>query len=182
MGKTDYIKSLSILVCSIQVRKKQLARLLNILSPQITEKVEILVETDDEQMTIGTKRNKLLHRAQGDYVAFVDDDDVVSSDYINKILKAMSTLPDCCSLTGEIVHHGRKNAFIHSIEYDRWYEKDGVYYRHPNHLNAIKRELTLQIGFPEKNHGEDHDFSKQILPLLKTEARIDGIIYYYLAS
>jgi len=42
-------------------------------------------------MTIGAKRNQLLHRAKGDYVAFVDDDDLVSSDYVNKVLSAVST-------------------------------------------------------------------------------------------
>jgi len=83
---------------------------------------------------------------------------------------------------GEITHHGKKNRFIHSIEYDRWYEKDGVYFRCPNHLNAIRRELVLRVGFLEKNRGEDHDFSIRIQPLLKTEIKIEGVIYYYLTG
>ncbi len=175
-------KRLSILVCSIQSRKKRLARLMSVLDSQMKRDVEVLVETDSGQMLIGAKRNKLLSRAQGDYVAFIDDDDLVSSDYVEKVLRAVMTSPDCCSLTGEITHHHEKNTFIHSIEHNHWYEENGVYFRCPNHLNAIKRELALQIGFPEKDHGEDRDFSERIFPLLKTEVEINGIIYYYLAS
>lgn len=194
-SKMNDLKRLSILVCSIQRREKQLTRLMNVLNPQMKSNVEVLVETDDGQMSIGAKRNKLLSLAQGDYVAFVDDDDLVSLDYVDKILNAASTSPDCCSLTGEIDHVmsvriGRnrqrrrriKNTFVHSIKHDHWYEKNGVYFRNPNHLNAIKRELTLRVGFPEIDSGEDADFSMKIFSLLKTEVEINGIIYYYLAS
>ncbi len=175
-------KRLSILVCSILSRKNKLSQLMSVLDLQMKSDVEVLVETDNGQMSIGAKRNKLLSRAQGDYVASIDDDDLVSLDYVDKTLNALSTSPDCCSLTGEITHHHEKNTFIHSIEHNHWYEENGVYFRCPNHLNAIKRELALQIGFPEKDHGEDRDFSERIFPLLKTEVEINGIIYYYLAS
>lgn len=190
----DNLKRLSILVCSIRSRKKQLTRLMDVLNPQVKSNVEVLIETDGGQMSIGTKRNKLLSLAQGDYVAFVDEDDLVSLDYVDKVLNATSTSPDCCSLMGEISHvifvaAGRrkrrrrvKNVFIHSTKYDHWYEENGVYFRCPNHLNAIKRELALSVGFLEIDSGEDKDFSMRIFSLLKTETEIDGIIYYYLAS
>jgi len=195
-------KRLSILICSILERAKLLHRLLVCLKPQVTDEVEIITEIDNCEMSIGEKRNKLLLRASGDYVAFIDDDDLVSGDYISKILTATKTSPDCCSLQGEISHvitiHTKKTSqqrtriikrrqrvnhvFFHSIEYDHWFEDCGVYYRCPNHLNAIKRDIALQVGFPSKNSGEDHDFSTQVFPLLKTEAKIEGTIYYYLAS
>jgi len=177
-------KKLSVLICSLIKRKEKLYRLLSHLNSQIQfiKSVEILVETDSGQMSIGTKRNLLLQRAQGDYIAFIDDDDLVSDDYISKILNAIRTNPDCCSLQGEITHHGQKDIFIHSLKYDHWFEKDSIYYRCPNHLNTIRRELALQVKFPEKNHGEDKDFSMLIYPLLKTEIEIEGTIYYYLAS
>lgn len=181
-SKMNYLKRLSILVCSIQRREKQLTRLMNVLNPQMKSNVEVLVETDDGQMSIGAKRNKLLSLAQGDYVAFVDDDDLVSLDYVDKVLNAASTSPDCCSLTGEITHHGKKHLFVHSIEHDHWYEKGGVYFRSPNHLNAIKRELALRVSFPEIDSGEDRIFSTSIFSLLKTEIKIEGILYHYLAS
>ena len=188
-------KRLSILICSLIKRQKQLSQLLSCLNLQVAKNVEVLVETDDGRISIGAKRNSLLYAAQGDYVAFVDDDDSVSLNYVSKILNALAMSPDCCSLTGQITHVvtvcvGRrkkhrqrvKQTFVHSIDYDHWFEKNGIYYRCPNHLNAIKRELALRVGFLEKNKDEDRDFSVRLLPLLKTEVKIEGIIYYYLAS
>jgi len=183
-------KRLSILICSIIERAKLLHRLLVHLKVQMTDAVEVITEIDNCEMTIGEKRNKLLSRAQGDYVAFIDDDDLVSDDYISKILAAIKTKPDCCSLQGEITHlMGPKNAkkmqtdlFKHSIEYDHWFENNGIYYRCPNHLNAIKRNIALQVGFTPKNVGEDYDFSTQVFPLLKIEEKITETIYYYYAD
>lgn len=182
-------KKLSILICSIKGRERELERLLDLLELQTTNDVEILVEVDNKKITIGEKRNILLKRARGDYVTFVDDDDKVSSDYIFKILGAIETSPDCCGIEGEIDHmQGRRRQryrctqkFIHSRKYTKWYEQNKIYYRCPNHLNPIRRELAGQIMFPEKSQGEDKIFSMLILSLLKTEVFIEGIIYYYKA-
>lgn len=174
-------KKLSILVCSLSSRVDKLNRLLQVLQPQITEQVELLIKTDNGEIPIGKKRNLLLEEAKGDYVAFVDDDDLVSTDYVIKILEATRNNPDCCSLNGIITFQGQcPRVFIHSLKYTEWFERNQIYYRCPNHLNAIKRELCLQVKFPETNHGEDRDFSTRILPLLKEETPIHGTIYHYL--
>ena len=97
-----------------------------------------------------------------------------------KILEGIKEEPDCCSLTGIVTTNGKNpKKFIHSLKYDKWFESKGIYYRNPNHLNAIKRDLALKVGFTRKSHGEDRDFSMAILPHLKTEHYIDGPIYYY---
>ena len=89
-------------------------------------------------------------------------------------------LPDCCSLTGEIhFKNGVTRTFKHSIDYDEWEMVGGVYLRYPNHLNTVKRELALQVGFKDMGHGEDKDYSDRLKPLLKTEAKIEGVIYHY---
>ena len=80
-------KKLSILICSLASRADKLQRLMNVLQPQINDSVELLVKTDNGEMPIGKKRNLLLEEASGAYIAFVDDDDLVSEDYVkNKTL------------------------------------------------------------------------------------------------
>lgn len=159
-----------------------LARLRAVLDPQITDEVEVLVNSDSGEMSIGDKRNALLKAATGDYVAFVDDDDLVRTTYVKQILAALSTNPDCVGIEGVMTINGnlqQGRLFIHSLRYRSWFEKDGVYYRNPNHLSPVKRELALQVGFPAINHGEDHDYSKRLLALLNTEVYINGPIYHY---
>jgi len=176
MGK----KKFSILICTLEDRKDLLKRLLRILKPQMVDSVEIIIQKDSGEKTTGKKRNKLLRRANGDYVAFVDDDDVVSINYVSKILWALQENPDCCSLQGLLIRENVEYSFFHSLKYKKWFKKRGIYYRSPNHLNAIKRELALQVRFPNKNEGEDRDFSFRVRPLLKTEVVISGVLYYYL--
>ena len=191
---------LSILICSLYGRHESLDTLLHILDDQKDNQIEILIEKDNGVMTIGAKRNILLERAQGEYMCFVDDDDVVSDNYISKILEAIETKPDCCGIEGLIFMRPRirnrdryspkrwlqgqrvQRKFIHSIRYKTWFEEHHIYYRCPNHLNPVKRELALQVMFPSLNNEEDRDYSIRLLPLLKTEVYIKGIIYNYLAS
>jgi glycosyltransferase involved in cell wall biosynthesis len=174
-------KKLSILICSLSSRADKLQRLMTVLEPQLNEHTELLIKTDNGEIPIGKKRNILLDESTGDYVAFVDDDDLVSDDYVRKILDAIQTNPDCCGMQGVITFQGRNpRMFIHSLKYKEWFEKNNVYYRCPNHLNPVKRSIALQVKFPETNFGEDRDFSTRLYPLLKEERFISGVIYHYL--
>jgi hypothetical protein len=170
---------LSILIPTVPERKGLLADLVTHLRAQ-GGNVEIL--TDNGPEVVGVKRNRLLSRAKGKGVAFVDDDDWVVHNYIALLLEGIEMGVDCCSLTGEITTNGlNPRKFIHSIQYDSYFEKEGVYYRPPNHLNCIKAEIAKQFLFPETNCGEDTDWAMQIAQAkaLRTEHRIDQTIYYY---
>lgn len=173
----------SVLIPSLNDRTVKLQQLMGALQPQKRENVEFLVLSDSGQMSIGQKRNMLLNQSKGEYVAFVDDDDMVPPDYVERILAALAKgNPDCTSLTGRIVFSdGYSRPFIHSLRYESWIDDhdNKVYYRPPNHLNAVRREFAVQVGFPPVNMGEDRHFSHNIRPLLKKEAWIDGELYEY---
>lgn len=165
---------LSILICSIPTRRKQFERLVSYLRWQIgmnSARVEICADLDDK-CTVGEKRQRLLARAVGTYVAFVDDDDWVVHDYVKRILTACEEGKDCCSLVGLITENGQDpRRFEHSMKHDGWYTReDGVFIRTANHLNPVKRELALRAGFVSKNVGEDHAYANALAPLLKSEA------------
>lgn len=174
---------LSLLIPSVTDRSHFLESLLQRINGQKgNHDVEILVELDNRQATIGSKRNKLLQRATGDYLAFIDDDDRISSDYIDLVFQGMEKGVDCCSLTGIITFDGlNPKPFIHSIKNDRYWEDEHAFYRYPNHLNAIKSSIAKQFHFPEINHGEDTSFATQMhqAKVLKTEHFIDSVIYFY---
>lgn len=173
---------LSVLIPSLSSRKESLEQLHACLNPQKTDQVEFIVVSDSGQLSIGQKRNMLLSQSRGQYVAFVDDDDMVPTDYVARILKALESNPDCTSLTGKIVFSdGYSRPFIHSLRYDKWVDdhEGKVYYRPPNHLNAIRRDLAIGVGFPPWNSGEDRYFSHHVRPLLKREEWIEGVLYEY---
>lgn len=148
--------------------------------------VEICTEKDNRGKSIGEKRNLLLQMANGKYVAFFDDDDKPSDNYIELLLEGIEKDVDCCSLKGIITTNGGDpRIYEHSLKYSEWRTNgDDVevkYERPPNHLNCIKSEIAKQFKFPETYHGEDHVWSMEIQKsgLLKTEHYIDQVIYFY---
>lgn len=180
--------ALSICIATLPERRGQLVRLISYLYDQILRdaprKVEIVIDSGDGE--IGAKRQRLIEKARGHYVSHIDDDDWVSYDYVKRVVGAIESTDysvDCVALSGSMtVNGGSENAFHHSIKYREWFTDDeGVHYRSPNHLNPVRRELALTAGFPvEVSHGEDHEFSKRLLPLLKSEASpTDGTLYHY---
>lgn len=178
---------LSILVCSLNNRLDFLKRLYNILTPQLSNEVELIIETDNGEATIGAKRNTLLKKAKGDYIAFVDDDDRVSSDYVSKILSAIETEPDVVGIHLLMTTDGvTEEKTFHSIVYTHWFDEQDPdkpwlkrYYRNPNHLNPVKREHALKVMFPEISMGEDKVYSTNLLQYCKTEIYIKEPIYFY---
>lgn len=170
---------LSILIPTIPRHSKPFAELLEVLSPQLTDEVEVILDCDMVS-NIGMKRNNLLAQAIGEYIVFIDSDDKISDDYIAKILGAMGSSPDCIGISGIITINRQTHQKWHiSKEYGSWYESESVYYRTPNHISPVRRELALQAGFPEIENGEDRVYSERLLPLLTSEVVIEGEIYHY---
>lgn len=176
---------LSVLVCSLERRKRFYERLLFCLGKQPLFNVEIVTKNDKGEMTIGAKRNWLLDHAHGEYVAFIDDDDLVADDYVALILDAIKkSQPDVIGF--KLKHFVNENHIgdtEHSMKYDTWVNDTSVnparYYRCPNHLNPVKRELALKVKYANISAGEDRDYSLRLRPLLKTEEMIDKQIYFY---
>ncbi|PSF36239.1 hypothetical protein C7H19_13610 [Aphanothece hegewaldii CCALA 016] len=180
---------LSILIPTLESRKNQYERLYQKLSQQISahsliDKVEILQFLDNQENSIGFKRNKLIQSAKGKFIAFVDDDDDVSDNYIPLICCILKENPniDCIGIKGLITFAGKKpKVFIHSLQYQKYFSQNGIYYRPPYHLNPIKREIARQYLFEDISYSEDVDWAMRICQnqALQTEYFIDQVIYYY---
>ena len=185
------MKTLSVLICHLIPRTAPIARLRARLNPQLVKhgiQVELIIDGDNGEVPTGVKRNRLLARASGSFTVFIDDDDLVHEDYLSKILDAIKENPsaDCIGMQGIITLGGeaKRNpkVFKHSISYGGWYERDGVYYRTPNHLNPIASRHSKAVKFPEITTGEDHKWSEALMPLLKVETYIQMPIYFYEAK
>ena len=201
MPELPPLADLSILICHLRQRSAKLQRLQKCLQPQVAlfrSRVEVLVHTDQGQLSVGEKRNLLVERAKGRFTCFIDDDDLVSDDYLVRILGVIAENPtiDCIGLEGIVTFGGeakvKPRRFVHSARYTSWYTRDGVYYRNPNHLNPIRTDIVKKVAFPHKDHGEDVDWSMLVRPQLKKEGfltrdprevekevMLEGPIYFY---
>lgn len=185
-GSFNLIK-LSILIATIPSRKEMFDSLVEKLRSQYTGTEVEMFSSCSITESIGAKRNSLLELANGEYVCFIDDDDTISSTYIQDIMEGLKQNPDCLSLRGVITWDGANpEIFEHSVRYNSYVTHtlpvNGIKYeRYPNHLNVIKASIAKQFKFPELNHGEDSDWATQIKNsgLLKNEVYIDKVLYHY---
>lgn len=175
---------LSILIATLNSRKEYLQRLLDVLEPQLTDDVEILIAADDGQQRTGAKRNALLQASSARYISFIDDDDLVSPDYVASILTAAETDADAIGFYVKRYHDDRDDGkATHSIRYRNRAEtiQNGVkHHERPiNHLNPIKREIALAAQFPDWTIGEDNAYADKLRDLLKSETFINKELYTY---
>lgn len=186
---TDNVVALSVLVASVHTRWNSFAPKIqeslygqyNALSAADQERVEIILLADTKSMGLGDKRNRMVELASGEYAVFVDDDDRLSDDYLISILAAIDeSHPDVVTFKASVSIDGRvPKPCIYSIEWDQDHNTDVDYRRLPNHICAIRRELTLAAPFPSVQYREDALYAAGIKPLLKTQHAIDRVLYHY---
>lgn len=172
---------LSVLICSVPSRIDTfLPKIFKSIEKQATKDVEIIVFLDNKKRSVGQKRNDLLALAQGTYVVFVDDDDEVTDDYVSLILKGVNSGADVVNFGVNCSVNGSKYKRVY---YDARYAGDtdhtDHYKRMVNHIMCVKRELALQVGFPDINFSEDADYAKRLRPHIKSQAFIDKVLYFY---
>lgn len=187
-------KKFSVMIPTLERRKHFFDRVLESLtksfeklSKEEQELVEVVYLIDKGEKSIGNKRNELIQRASGDYVAFVDDDDLVSENYFQFILNAIKYNTDVIGVWGIIDFDNEKPSnFYLSLDYKTWFDVQDpshtdrrIYYRNPNHLNPVKRMYALRTQFPPISDGEDRVYSHNLMPLLKTEVKVTEPIYFY---
>lgn len=172
---------LSILICSLTERRSIfLDRLLDKLEKQVGDKrVEILVISDNAKRSIGQKRNDAIRMSKGKYVCFIDDDDLVSDDYVDLILKEIrSWSPDVIVFDALITFDGQNPKLVkYGREYD-YCEKGEAYYRNPNHL-MVHKKSNITEWFKDVKTGEDDEWASRMLSRIVTQSRINKVLYFY---
>lgn len=188
----------SILILSIPERIPSMTAMVNHLQSQADalgrgKEVEILVFLDNRSKSISEKRNDLLHSARGKYICFLDDDDAVSKNYMEKLFDAIDkndgvdciTFNQWCSINGEPmdVQFG-----IGNPHGQLWRDEEGFLgdiKRPPYHMCLWKREIAQSEDF-EPMYGkngqsaEDIHWLMRLYPKIQTEHHIDDALHGYI--
>jgi glycosyltransferase involved in cell wall biosynthesis len=180
---------LSILICTVPSRaKKFLPAILSQLEPQLQGLtiVELLYIGDNKLMTVGEKRNALVNMARGKYVVFVDDDDRIAPNYVQRLIDGIvyrdeaNIEPDCVCFNAQIAINGGKPVDVYySKNNKRDIDTKTAYLRIPNHLMCVKRSIAIETPYMAVSRGEDSQYAKRLLPKLKVEHLLGDTLYFY---
>jgi len=176
---------LSILICSVEndERQESLNKLIHELNNQICSNyadniVEILVEKDNGTMSVGTKRNVLIDKANGEYICFIDDDDFIAENYLNLILQNLTK--DILIIRIDHIVNGVKYKEIQPSLYIDNIETNEVIFR-TNHLHLCPH-LKIKaswVKFQEISFAEDLDYSQRLIQHINNYDTITEAIYIY---
>ena len=177
----------SILIPSVPIRVSKMEGLFKILEKQINGRnVEVLSFLDNKKRTIGYKRDALVQIARGKYLSFVDDDDMVSQNYIDEILTACEKDVDLIMFNqGCTINNGNMFTVRYGLDYknEEAHVVDGKWVdikRQPFHSCVWKSEIAKTEHFPDASYGEDWHWAKRLIPKVKTSVNIDKILQYYI--
>lgn len=148
--------------------------------------VEHLVLYDNRARSIGLKRQALLNAARGQYIAFVDDDDDVSEDYIPSLLRAITKHPEAHVITFKqaATYNGKpfEVTFQHGAS-DQHLILNGPdeqqLIRGPWHVCAWRRERIAHCQFLDSNYGEDKAWVDQARQHITTAHHIPRVLHIY---
>lgn len=173
---------LSILTPAVPSRMADIAKLCKFIGQQIGDRpVEHLVLIDNKRRTVGEKRDALLRAARGRYVAFVDDDDWVASDYVSLILEAAESAPNVITFLQNSTVNGQEGEIEFGLgNPNEPFKPGGTAKRNAWHVCAWERRLAIQSSFPVSNYGEDWAFAAPLcaIPNLRS-VHIPRTLHFY---
>lgn len=167
-------------------RPTQIKKLVDVLKPQLTDEIEVIIVDDyspvplksnDERIKVirlkensggaSVPRNVGLDNAIGKYIAFIDSDDLVKPNYIERIIRKINKVDfDYCFISWE----SKANIVVIENKPPKW--NRCVW-------NCIYKRKTIgnERFNPKLKIAEDYDFNIRVRKGIK--ANIKDIIYYY---
>jgi hypothetical protein len=178
----------SILVPTLGERRALFEQMMAGLLPQIDPyagRVRVIGWHNDGSPSLPKIRQRLVETTETDYLSFVDDDDLVSPDYVAAIVAALDGRPDYVGFQVQCYSDGAPTAVsYHSLEYRRWRNLTTHYERDISHINPIRTAHARKVDFTRTRTGgaEDRDWAAQLRRsrLLRTQVVIPRIMYHYL--
>ena len=170
-----------ILTTSIPHRHESLCLLLAELDRQIRPGVGMILYRDDLEVPYGDKTQALIEASSADYVASIDDDDMVAPNYLSKIMEALSSEPDYVGFMVRWTQNGQpQRPVIHSLRCAGWIDRIDQLDRDITQFNPIRRELALLATWAG-GHQAERRWSDQLRAIgkVKEEVFIDEPLYWY---
>lgn len=181
---------LSILICSVDIEERQikLKKLISELNRQISknyaeEIIEVIVDTDNMNKSVGQKRNDLIQKSQGEFICFIDDDDFISENYLSSILHHLNSGIDILLIGIEHIVNGVNQTKIQpSLYIDNLNTGEAVLKTNHFHLCPHKKSIAERVLFDCINFAEDMIYSQKMVKHINNSYILSTPLYIYFDS
>jgi hypothetical protein len=168
-----------ILIPHIPHRHDKLLDLLDVLAAQMQPGVEVLIYTDNLDVSYTEKLQTLMDAATADYVSVLSNDDSVSPDFIPRVLQALEEWPDYVGFRVRYTEAGVPQApVVHSLQCGGWSDGE-VLKRDLMYYNPIRRGLAQRVKFRGDFCDMEWADDLRALGCVRSEVFIDDELHYY---
>lgn len=178
-----------ILIPTVVDREEQFKRLVDTLAPQVEKykgDIEVIVYWNNYETELSRLRQKMIEYATAEYTNFIDDDDLVSEDYCDKIYPLLDGVDYIGFRVAFYQNSQKQKQVVHSLTCEGWFDNQDGFYRRGTLINPTKRTLMLKAGFKDSDYKkdipEDVTYAKKVDKLLKTEHFIEDEVHIYLPT
>jgi hypothetical protein len=147
--------------------------------------VQILVDDSvkflEGGLSIGKKREALVMRAQGKYLCFVDDDDLVSGNYLETLLRLCQNDADVITFRSFCMLKQFLSVVDMSLNHEEneQMNPDFIVRRKPWHICPVRSVYAKMHGFLDISYAEDWDWFGRVLPMCANEVHTNAILHVY---
>lgn len=185
---------LSILIPTIPERNEKFTTLYNELMRQKTAfdtlhdtigELEVVVNSGvrflDGGLSIGKKREALVAESQGEYLCFLDDDESISPNYVETLMRLCKQGADICTFRAIV----KMETFWSILDMRLVYNfndqlnPDYTVRRPPWHVCPMRSKYAKMFHFQDINAAEDFEWMKKVLLRCITEVHTDKVIFQY---
>ncbi len=184
---------LELLIPALECRTQKRIALLDAIEKQIDHyhlkgTVAPRCYLDNGQATLGAKRNSLLSAATARYVAFIDDDDCVTADYVVSLVEAIYAYKDVdvvtfrCKRTVDGDESTAETLIYDLAQKQVPAEPSNIHLLPPNHLCAWRTDIAQRMEFAEDlEYGSDQVWWKGLVlaDAARTQRHIPRCLYHY---
>lgn len=147
--------------------------------------LEVLVNPDKKflegGLSIGKKREALVKEANGEYLCFLDDDESISPNYVETLMRLCHEGKDVCTFNAIV----KMGTFWTVLEMRLAYKPndqlspDYIVRRPPWHVCPMKSKYAKKFHFRDINAAEDFEWMEKVLSRCNNEAHTERIIFQY---
>lgn len=145
-----------------------------------------IIVIDSKNLGGGSAKNIGLNNCKGEYIVFVDSDDYIENNMLEKLYNAMNIYKvDIVQCNIYLLYKNKlrkkreisKSKSLSTEEFLKMTCKDWTYYVIYNKL--YKKSLIKEIRFPEGTIIDDEYFTYEVISNAKSIFEIDECMYYY---
>lgn len=185
---------LSILIPTIPERVEMFTKLYNELHKQLAYmqtfheslgNIEILVDDSKKfnygGLSIGKKREALVKRAEGRFLCFLDDDDQISGNYLETLVRLCQNRADVVTFRSLANLESYWSIIDMSLKYsgNDQCSPDYITRRRPWHICPVKSFLAKAHDFEDISYGEDWQWFEKVANSCLSESHTDAVIHSY---